>query len=112
MSVETGHISAPVATHLSPETIFRDLSAIVGPRAVLCQPEDLLLYEYDGSVERATPLAVALPATKEEVVALVKWARDNDVVIVPRGAGTGLSGGAVAIRGGLMIGFEIGRAHV
>ena len=50
-------------------------------------------------------MAVALPATREEVVALVKWARDNDVVVVPRGAGTGLSGGAVAIRGGLMIGF-------
>jgi glycolate oxidase len=105
MSVEVVHASTTAGSHLSPETIFRELSAIVGERAVLCEPEDLLLYEYDGSVDRATPLAVALPATKEEVVALVKWARDNDVVIVPRGAGTGLSGGAVAIRGGLMIGF-------
>jgi glycolate oxidase len=99
------HSAASSAPHLSPDTIFRDLSAIVGPDAVLSQPEDLLLYEFDGSVERATPLAVALPATTDEVVRLVRWAQENDVVIVPRGAGTGLSGGAVAIRGGLMIGF-------
>src|SRR5262245_22127072 len=105
MSLQTNHSVPTSGAHLSPETIYRELSEIVGLRAVLCQPEDLLLYEFDGSVERATPLAVALPATTEEVVRLVRWARENDVVIVPRGAGTGLSGGAVPIRGGLMIGF-------
>ncbi|MSO21186.1 MAG: FAD-binding protein [Acidobacteria bacterium] len=85
--------------------MHRDLAAIVGARAVLSQPDDLLLYEFDGSVDRAMPNAVALPATAGEVVALVRWARQNGVVIVPRGAGTGLSGGAVAVHGGLMMGF-------
>ena len=83
-----------------------ELAAIVGPHAVLERPEDLMLYEYDGSTERALPQAVAFPATTAEVVALVHWARQRGVPIVGRGAGTGLSGGAVAAQGGLVIGFS------
>ena len=83
-----------------------ELAAIVGPHAVLERPEDLMLYEYDGSTERALPQAVAFPATTAEVVALVRWARQRGVPIVGRGAGTGLSGGAVAAQGGLVIGFS------
>ena len=65
-----------------------------------------MLYEYDGSVERATPEAVVFPATTEEVVKLVRWANERGLPVVPRGAGTGLSGGAIAVQGGLMMGFS------
>jgi glycolate oxidase len=78
---------------------------IVGARGVLHRPEDLTLYEYDGSVDKARPGMVAFPRTTEEVSALVRLARAHGVPFVGRGAGTGLSGGAIARAGGLMIGF-------
>ena len=81
------------------------VEAIVGPRGCLSQPEDLASYEYDGSVDKARPDLVAFPQSTAEVVALVKLAREKGVPITGRGAGTGLSGGAIARQGGLMISF-------
>jgi len=83
-----------------------ELASIVGPDAVLERAEDLMLYEYDGSTERALPQAVVFPATTAQVVALIELAKERGLVIVGRGAGTGLSGGAVAAQGGLVIGFS------
>ncbi len=74
-------------------TIIRDLEKIVGSSGVLSSPEDLLLYEYDGSVEEARPDAIVFPRRKQHVVEIVKLANRYDLSIVGRGAGTGLSGG-------------------
>ncbi len=82
------------------------LASIVGPEAVLHRSEDMMLYEYDGSVERAAPEAAVFPTTTDEVVRLVRWANEKNLPIVARGAGTGLSGGAVAVEGGLILGFS------
>ena len=85
--------------------LIRELSRIVGPKGVLSSREDLMLYEYDGlSVERL-PDVVVFPTETEQVVGLVKLAREKGMPIVARGAGTGLSGGAVASQGGLVIAF-------
>ena len=85
--------------------LIRELSRIVGPKGVLSNPDDLMLYEYDGlSVERL-PDVVVFPTETDQVVALVKLAREKGMPIVARGAGTGLSGGAVASQGGLVIAF-------
>ena len=88
------------------QTRASELADIVGKDAVLTAPEDRMLYEYDGSVERATPDAIVFPSTTEEVARLVLWANEREMPIVPRGAGTGLSGGAIAVEGGLMMGFS------
>jgi glycolate dehydrogenase FAD-linked subunit len=88
------------------EELASGLAEIVGAGAVLTSPEDRMLYEYDGSVERATPEAVVFPSTTDEVARLVRWANDKNFVVVPRGAGTGLSGGAIPIAGGLVMGFS------
>ena len=85
--------------------IIRGLEAILGAGTVLHRPEDLLLYEYDGSVEKGRPGAVVFPSTTEEVSHVVKLAAQHDVPLVGRGAGTGLSGGALARTGGIMIAF-------
>lgn len=85
--------------------ILDQLRAVVGEKAVLHRDQELLLYEYDGSIEKARPGCVALPRTTEEVVALVKLAKEHGLPLVGRGAGTGLSGGAIPVDGGLMIGF-------
>jgi len=85
--------------------IIAKLEGIVGARKVLSRAEDLVLYEYDGSVEKARPEAVVFPSSTADVVAIVKLAVKHDVPIVGRGAGTGLSGGALARGGGIMLAF-------
>jgi glycolate oxidase len=81
------------------------IERIVGPKGYLHRPEDLALYEYDGSIDKARPDVVVFPRTTEDVVAIVKLANEFSVPVVGRGAGTGLSGGAIAREGGIMIGF-------
>jgi len=81
------------------------VEAIVGARGCLYRQEDLANYEYDGSIDKARPDLVAFPESTAQVVSLVKLARERGVPITGRGAGTGLSGGAIAREGGLMISF-------
>src|SRR5215469_605734 len=92
-------------TAMKKAEVVHELSALLGARYVLHTPYDLMLYEYDASIDRCTPDIVALPATTEEVAAIVKIAARHNVPVVPRGAGTGLSGGAIPIYGGIMIAF-------
>ncbi len=85
------------------KTIIEELQAIVGIEYVLHKAEDLIVFEYDGSVDRALPTIVALPDTAEEVSQCVIVAARHELPVVARGAGTGLSGGAVAEHGGLVL---------
>ena len=64
-----------------------------------------MLYEYDGSIEKGLPECVVFPKSTEDVVRIVKVAADHRLPLVGRGAGTGLSGGAIPTEGGLMIAF-------
>jgi glycolate oxidase len=87
---------------IPPEAIA-DLTRLFGPDRVLHTPEDLLVFEYDGTIERGQPQVVVFPDTAQEVAAAVGIARRYGLPVVPRGAGTGLSGGAVAAVGGVLI---------
>lgn len=75
----------------------------LGSGGVLEQPEDLMLYEYDGSVDRGRPELVVLPRSSGEAAAAVRIARKHGLAVVARGAGTGLSGGSIPRRGGVVI---------
>src|SRR2546429_8195075 len=86
--------------------VVRELSALLGARYVLHTPYDLMMYEYDASIDRSTPDIVVMPACTEDVVAIVKIAARYNVPIVPRGAGTGLSGGAIPVYGGIVMVFS------
>lgn len=97
------YATGEVPTGLVTDALLAELRAIVDPRFVLSEPEELLAYEYDATIERARPQAVVLPETAEQVAAVVKAARRFDVPVVPRGAGTGISGGALAAVGGVVI---------
>ncbi len=83
--------------------LVRALSAAVGKSNVVYLPEDLSVYAFDGTIEKQTPYAVALPGTTEEVAAVVRVCNRYHVPVTPRGAGTGLSGGAVPQRKGVVI---------
>lgn len=89
-----------------PAEVKRKLVDLLGPKGYLDRPEDMRLYEYDGSVDKASPEMVVFPRTTEEVQTIVKLTAAHNVPIVGRGAGTGLSGGAIPRAGGVMIGFS------
>ncbi len=86
--------------------LVHELIRIVGSEAVLWRPEDLMLYEYDALSSRRPPDAVVFPSTTEQVVRIVKLAAGNNVPVIARGAGTGLSGGAVVTEGGMVVAFS------
>jgi glycolate oxidase len=86
-----------------PEPVANELRHIVGRDAVIDSHNDLRIFERDGSIEGAMPDAVVLPSNTQQVADVVKVAAKHHIPVVPRGAGTGLSGGAVTIRGGIAL---------
>jgi glycolate oxidase len=94
-----------VRAGLRGEALVRRLQALLGAKKVLGTHDELLIYEYDGAVDTATPDAVVLPESTADVAALSRFCHEHVVPIVPRGAGTGLSGGAIAVEGGVVVSF-------
>ena len=92
------------------ENIIKDLVAIVGNKYVLTEKDRLVLYGQDEGADRKAyrlPEAVVLPATTEEVAAVMQLAVKYHIAVIPRGAGTGLEGGAVANQyGGIILSTE------
>jgi glycolate oxidase len=87
-------------------SLIADLDRALGAHAVICEPAELRTYECDGLTgHRAVPRAVVLPRTTEEVQAAVRVCREHGAPFVARGAGTGLSGGAVPVAEGIVIGL-------
>ncbi len=89
-----------------PPPLVGELQAIVGKDHVLWRHDELRSYEYDGSIDVGHPEAVVLVGSRDEVVEVVKLAQRYGKPVVPRGAGTGLSGGAVLSHGGIAVGFS------
>ena len=85
--------------------LLTQIRGVVGGDYVIDHREDLLVYEYDGSVDRGMPRAVVLPASTDEVSRVMALAYAAGVTVVGRGSGTGLSGGAIAPPEGLQIAF-------
>jgi len=84
--------------------LLEALRRAVGADACLSRPDQVFAYECDGlTLHTGTPSAVVLPATRDQVVQVVKACREAGVPFVPRGAGTGLSGGATPRGGGVVI---------
>ena len=86
-----------------PAGVIEELRRIVGRDQVIDSPNDLRIFERDASIEGAVPDAIVLPASTNEVASVVRVAAKHRIPIVPRGAGTGLSGGAVTIKGGIAL---------
>ncbi len=83
--------------------VLAELRRIVGSQHVIHDPNDLRIFERDGSISGALPDAVVLPADRDQVVQVMRLAARHGIPVVPRGAGTGLSGGAVTLRGGIAL---------
>ena len=88
-----------------PAEAKHELVSLLGAQRCFDKPEDLTLYEYDGGVDRAKPEMVVFPRSTEEVVRIVNITRAHGIPLVGRGAGTGLSGGAIPRAGGVTVSF-------
>ena len=85
-------------------SFVRETQRILGARHVISEPEQLRVYECDGLTgHRAIPELVVLPGSTEDVQAVVQACNREGVPFVARGAGTGLSGGATPLAGGLVV---------
>jgi len=86
-----------------------ELASRVGAEALLVGDRVPKQYSFDETETqgvRGEPDAVALPASAEDVAAVMSWCYEHDVPLVPRGGGTGFSGGAVPIEGGVVLSLE------
>ncbi len=93
-----------VTRPMSQNELISELRAIVGNDAVLADEQELVVYECDAyTLEKSLPTAVVLPKSTEEVVAVLKLCNRLKLPIIPRGAGTSLSGAVLAVEGGVMI---------
>ncbi|MFV1968561.1 MAG: FAD-linked oxidase C-terminal domain-containing protein, partial [Pirellulaceae bacterium] len=85
--------------------LLQQLKQIVGTGFVSSGRADAEVYAYDGSLATGAPGAVVLPADAEQIAAVIRAAAEANVSYVPRGFGTNLSGGSIALDGGLIIGL-------
>src|SRR5881227_3851045 len=89
---------------ITEDALVEELREIVGDENVLSEPEELLVYECDGLPQhKHPPRAVVFPNSTEETSEVLALLHDEGISFAPRGAGTGLSGGALAINRGVVI---------
>jgi len=89
---------------MSPQELVNNLRSFLPPEAVLYETEDLKPYECDGlSAYRQLPLVVVLPQTEEQIINILRLCHATKTPVVARGAGTGLSGGALPHAQGVLL---------
>src|SRR5436309_8351818 len=102
--------NAPAAERGFPkdrDEVYRHLVSILGKEWVLHTPEELIVYECDGlTLHPRLPDFVVFPTCTEDVVKIMAVAQRHKMPFLPRGAGTCLSGGAIAVEGGIILEFS------
>ncbi len=86
-----------------PTFVYRDLKSLVGPENVLTEEEDRWTYAFDATDFSTMPDAVVFPESEADIARIVKLANQYRFPVTPRGAGTGRSGGAVPVQGGVVL---------
>ena len=86
--------------HLKPFT------AIVGADNIYDDKAHMLAYSYDATRTRFEPDAVIFPRHEQDVSEILKYCNDNLIIITPRGAGSGFTGGALPSKGGIVLAFS------
>jgi len=91
------------------QNLIKDLTKIVGKDNILADLKDLISYSYDATMRQELPDVIVFPHNTEEVQAIMRLAHQERIPVVPRGAGTNLSGGTIPVKGGIII--EISRMN-
>ena len=84
-------------------TFVKELTSLVGPQYIMSELEDRICYSFDATFIDSLPDIVVRPGSRDEVIKIVKLAYQYKVPVVSRGAATGLSGGAVPVKGGIVL---------
>jgi len=89
-----------------PDPVLKEVSHIVGPRHLMTHHDDLVDYSSDSTKLKFMPDAVASPGSNEEISRILLLANREYFPVIPRGAGTGASGGALPVKGGLVLAMD------
>ncbi len=81
------------------------LNQIIGKENVLSRLEDRICYAYDGTKQKCVPDVVLRPQSAQQVSDILRYAHEREIPVYPRGAGSGLTGGAVPVYGGIVLDF-------
>ena len=87
-------------------SVLKELKSIVGTANFSTSPEELVVYSYDATQRESLPWAVVRPRSSREISEILRLANRERFPVVPRGAGTGMSGGAVPVQGGVVLSVE------
>ncbi|MDN3514494.1 MAG: FAD-binding protein [Candidatus Brocadia sp.] len=85
--------------------LTEELNRLIGKENVLSTLEDRICYAYDGSKQKYIPDVVARPQSTQHVSDILRFAHKHEIPVCPRGAGSGLTGGAVPVKGGIILDF-------
>ena len=84
-------------------SVYKKLQKISGKSNVTKEKEELLCYSYDATGNSFLPDVIVFPGSEKEIIQIFKLASKENLIVVPRGAGSGMTGGAVPIKGGLVM---------
>jgi glycolate dehydrogenase FAD-linked subunit len=84
-------------------SLYRQLQKISGKPNVTKEKEELLCYSYDATGNSFLPDVVVFPGSENEVAGILRLASKEKLIVVPRGAGSGMTGGAIPVKGGLVM---------
>ena len=85
------------------DTTFRKLQEIVGNAYCSRKKEDLVCYAYDATAAKYLPDAVLFPGNSQEISAIINLANEDGFSVIPRGSGSGMTGGSLAVQGGVIL---------
>jgi glycolate oxidase len=85
------------------DTTFRKLQEIVGNAYCSSKKEDLVCYAYDATAAKYLPDAVLFPGNSQEISAIINLANEDGFPVIPRGSGSGMTGGSLAVQGGVIL---------
>jgi len=88
------------------QSLIKELGRIVGKENIATAKEDLICYSYDATNQQFLPDAVVFPKNADEISLILKLANKEGFPVVPRGAGSGFSGGSLPVEGGVVVSLE------
>lgn len=98
-------MNTTVSKKMQTDGLDSELSRLIGKKNVLHTLEDRICYSYDGSKQKYIPDIVVRPQSAQHVSDILRFAYELEIPVYPRGAGSGLTGGAVPVKGGIVLDF-------
>jgi len=86
--------------------LIKKLEKVLGDEGITTRPEDLLCYSFDATQEEYMPQVVAFPQNPQQVQEIMRLAWEGEIPVIPRGAGSGFTGGSLPVRGGMVVSTE------